>query len=255
MTYEAEHPQADLEQLDRLVDGELSETERRRVLSGLDAAPDGWRRCALAFLEAQTWRQACRDPLAKRPVAEPAAAGLTTGISDGWSRAWRWATPLALAASFLIGIGLSLVWRPGGAGDGLRPATTHQVVQQKLEPHEATVVARAPRPGTPQEAVAAGEGPAARVRLVWAGDGGDSPADPEAGVQEVELPVIDSQELERSWQDMAQGLSGDLLRRLGQLGHRVRVERQMVPVQMDDGRPAAVPVDRVNVIFVGNDYQ
>src|SRR5690349_18552203 len=41
--------------LDRLVDGELSELERQELLSALDDEPAGWRRCALAFLEAQTW--------------------------------------------------------------------------------------------------------------------------------------------------------------------------------------------------------
>src|SRR5438876_11522290 len=44
--------------LDRLVDGELPERERRELLLRIEKEPDGWRRCALAFLEAQIWRQA-----------------------------------------------------------------------------------------------------------------------------------------------------------------------------------------------------
>jgi hypothetical protein len=47
--------------LDRLVDGELPEVERRELLIRFENEPDGWRRCALAFLEAQTWRQALRS--------------------------------------------------------------------------------------------------------------------------------------------------------------------------------------------------
>src|SRR5262245_7197050 len=39
---------------DRLVDGELSADERRHFLTSLDDRPDGWRRCAIAFLEAQS---------------------------------------------------------------------------------------------------------------------------------------------------------------------------------------------------------
>ena len=39
---------------DRLVDGELSPGERRQLLASLDNQPDGWRRCALSFLEAQS---------------------------------------------------------------------------------------------------------------------------------------------------------------------------------------------------------
>src|SRR5260370_29148905 len=42
----------------RVVDGELPEGERRELLVRLEKVPDGWRRCALAFLEAQIWRQA-----------------------------------------------------------------------------------------------------------------------------------------------------------------------------------------------------
>lgn len=47
-------------QLDRLVDGELSHDEYRQVMARLEAAPDGWRRCAWAFLESQSWREAMR---------------------------------------------------------------------------------------------------------------------------------------------------------------------------------------------------
>lgn len=43
--------------LDRLVDGELSESDRSELLLQLEHEPEGWRRCALAFLEAQCWKQ------------------------------------------------------------------------------------------------------------------------------------------------------------------------------------------------------
>jgi hypothetical protein len=45
----------DDQQLDRLVDGSLEEHDRRDFLIRLENEPDGWRRCALAFLEAQAW--------------------------------------------------------------------------------------------------------------------------------------------------------------------------------------------------------
>ncbi len=59
---------------DRLVDGELPEPERREVLLTLDRQPDGWRQCALAFLEAQTWGQTLtqyvREPSRAAPAGE-----------------------------------------------------------------------------------------------------------------------------------------------------------------------------------------
>jgi hypothetical protein len=47
-------------ELDRLVDGDLTPRERRQLLAALADEPGGWQRCALAFLEAQSWRKACR---------------------------------------------------------------------------------------------------------------------------------------------------------------------------------------------------
>jgi anti-sigma factor RsiW len=45
--------------IDRLVDGELDEADREALLRRLDREPGGWKRCALAFLEAQAWADAC----------------------------------------------------------------------------------------------------------------------------------------------------------------------------------------------------
>src|SRR5688572_19989410 len=55
--------------LDRLVDGELSELERQELLSALDDEPAGWRRCALAFLEAQSWEADLKAFRDEPPVA------------------------------------------------------------------------------------------------------------------------------------------------------------------------------------------
>jgi anti-sigma factor RsiW len=46
----------DSETLDRLVDGELSPAEYRRVLQALEQQPGAWRKCAEAFLQAQAWQ-------------------------------------------------------------------------------------------------------------------------------------------------------------------------------------------------------
>ena len=43
--------------LDRLVDGELTDEQEREILLQLERDPSGWRRCALAFLEARCWQR------------------------------------------------------------------------------------------------------------------------------------------------------------------------------------------------------
>jgi hypothetical protein len=42
-------------EIDRLVDGELTESEQRELLRRLEDQPAGWRQCALAFVESQVW--------------------------------------------------------------------------------------------------------------------------------------------------------------------------------------------------------
>ena len=60
-------------QLQRLVDGELNETECRRLLARLDGVPNEWRRVALAYVEQQLWATACRGEV--RPAGDPVGAG------------------------------------------------------------------------------------------------------------------------------------------------------------------------------------
>src|SRR5262245_23884505 len=43
--------------IDLLVDGKVIDAVRREWLMRLDNTPDGWRRCALAFLENQTFAE------------------------------------------------------------------------------------------------------------------------------------------------------------------------------------------------------
>lgn len=62
-------PEALEEEIELLVDGELEEDERAALFRRLDGADEarGWKRCALALLEAQAWRSAmeCDPPVPK----------------------------------------------------------------------------------------------------------------------------------------------------------------------------------------------
>jgi len=63
--------------LDMLVDGELADDQRRELLVRLNETPDGWRRCALAFLEAQSWRREMGVV-----VREPTGVVTIGGVTD-----------------------------------------------------------------------------------------------------------------------------------------------------------------------------
>src|SRR5262245_12171391 len=98
-------------QIDRLVSGELSDSERRSVLAWLDEDVRRWRPCAIAFLEAQTWEaaasslSACGVTTAERSASEGKPAPVRRAIAQAHrSGLQALATIAAVAIAFLSGI-------------------------------------------------------------------------------------------------------------------------------------------------------
>ena len=117
------HDRNDDMRFDRLVDGEMSAEEYRSTLAGLDDEPGEWRRCAMAFLEAQALKQDLGD-LRESAVcthtqqAAPAKASLPKA---SLTFAKYWPMLLAMAASFLVAFGLGYAWRAPWSAAGQQP--------------------------------------------------------------------------------------------------------------------------------------
>lgn len=101
--------------IDRLVDGEISDDDRRALLLRLDEEPGGagWRRCALAFLESREWRGSLSHSPALRKHA-------TLPIRP--AQAWAMAASVALA--FWLG---SVTRRPAPAEAPAPPEAVAEV--------------------------------------------------------------------------------------------------------------------------------
>src|SRR5262245_61132861 len=85
--------------LDRLVDGELNDEERRELLLRLERTPDGWRRCAMAFLEGQAWRSEAKAMVhGPDATVRPAPAH---AIPPSWKGGLPWSS-FALAACLML---------------------------------------------------------------------------------------------------------------------------------------------------------
>ena len=82
---------------DRLVDNELNHEERDQLLGSLDERPDGWRKCALAFLEHQSWSRQIKS-IAAPPTSEKVALGRA---EQSWTANRRLGI-LAMAACLLV---------------------------------------------------------------------------------------------------------------------------------------------------------
>jgi hypothetical protein len=197
--------------LDRLVDGELSPLEQRELLSQLDDEPNGWRRLALAFVEAQAWR---REFAALSASTAQPSSRLVGTFGPSAKHTSRWL--LTLAASLALAFGLGLVVR------GPTPA---------LAPDNGVVTA-ASQGAFPQ--------PFDRelVRMV---DG-----------QTVDLPIFEAAQVSPDWVRSRPNLVPPPVRHeLERSGHRVQQRRVFVPLILENGRPAVVPIDEAEVQFVG----
>jgi hypothetical protein len=232
-----ETPRDDAHWFDLLVDGELDDERRRELLSRLDDQPGGWRKCALAFLEAQTWRRELGDWVTDAKAQAPA---MPAAAVQARSRPWGLGSWLVVAASFVMAFGLGLYLR-----DLARPAFG---------------------PGPGQLAVDDARQPPALDAGLLAQQEYGSPAlpgggvmtmsfrpDPDGQLHELQVPFVDDPSV--SPERLARpspAIPLEVLRDLQRSGHRVEQSRQLLPFDLPDGRRGVVPVDRVNVHYVGN---
>lgn len=222
-------------QLDLLVDGQLDEAQRRELLTRLDAEPGGWRRCALAFLEAQAWREdlgGIARPASAEPLAPP-----VIGRRSRRSFA-RWPAVLAVAACFVMAFTLGIVIRPAWRGTVPR---LDQVARQTPEEGRQGKLGDEGLRGSLTDSTS----PWRMVTLTAP----DSPGEP------IRLPAVERNRMDDAWlQSLPAAVPPDVLRALERTGHTVRQSQQLLPVPLEDGRRLIVPVDQVEVHPVGK-YQ
>jgi hypothetical protein len=249
--------------IDRIVDGALSPAELRAALDRLDREADGWKRCALAFLEAQCWSQTFRQlgdttsrpPEQRRSPLRP--------VSDGLTAPKRWLAH-AIAAGIAIaafGLGLLANRPPAGAGrrsiearstpdaaslppsdTGLNPTESGlhgpSMADSAATPVIVTPVARSSR--TDVDDARQGIRLVGRVRL--------SSASADAEVPILSGPGIDAEWLENQPPPVSEYGQAVLERH----GYQVDQRRRLIPGTLSDGRAVAIPVDLVQIRYTGN---
>ncbi len=229
--------------LDRLVDGELTDEQEREVLLQLEQSPGGWRRCALAFLEARCWQREMgrmrqnlgADCLGTRLSRLDQAQRLVES-RGARQRGWGlWA--LTVAATFLVAFTVGRFLPQ--AFDADAPLQRLAQPDTQAGPHE-TLVARPRLPevdAVPSQPRAPLGDPIGNLTLV--DDSG----------REYAVPVYDWQQGQAD--QMMYGsspLPAELLRSLQR--HRVRQYQRYVPVKLGDGRQVVVPVQELDIARV-----
>ena len=207
--------------IDRLVDGCLDDAERRVLLLKLEDEPDGWRRCALAFLEDQAWRAALGVPAAPNVLKAPAVVP---------RRRWPVMLRMSAAASVLAATFAAGFATGGAPRSGIEPATGWQAAS-KADPARSGIALPPIREVGYVDVVDAsnGESPPGRVPIL-AGPGLD-----ERWLRE--QPPSVPEYVRAQWE---------------RKGYQVDERRRLVSLDLEDGRRVEIPVDEVNVEFVGN---
>jgi hypothetical protein len=226
----------DAEMLDRLVDGRLDANEYVELLLRLESLPDGWRRCALAFLETQAWRQ---DMGAlRRDASTPKSTSIGSSSPAGRIRTWQ--LLLAVAASFLIALGL-------GNMIGRRDLAASRPV-----PDRAPVVTNVPVATDSRKVSAPADNHASAETFAQGDTEQQWEASPDAEAPAWEIPVYDwaPQNAWRLTEDSS-AIPPQLIRVLEALGTRVQRQRNLLPLETEDGRQVVVPIERVEITPVG----
>jgi hypothetical protein len=209
-------------QLDRLVDGELNETDRRELLLQFEREPEGWRRCALAFLEAQCWKQElglmAPSTEAVASASTPVSPDVRPATSSGRA-SWRQhlATALTLCACFLIALAIGLNFRGGAGSTHNRDSSQVNPATHELNPSDELQI----------EGLN-GETESVRVPR----NRHDATAQNIADQRPDAMPQSVQREFER-------------------MGNEVVQKREVVPYPLKSGRSLMVPVDHAEIHYVG----
>ena len=210
----------DRRELDRLVDGALSREEYKALLEALDARPQRWRHCALAFLEQQALAREL-GALREEVDAPPPAARLRVARSDRWSSLRGLA--LAMAASFLVAFFLGT-------------AVSRNWLGPRQNGIPADQLAGGPEEANPDD-------PLGSLTFVVGDAGGD---------RRVSVPLFDAEQFDSAadwWTTSA--VPQETLDALERSGHQVLREKRWLPVDLRDGRSAIVPFEDVEIVPIG----
>ena len=235
--------------LDRLVDGEMASDEYRAFLANLDDEPGGWRRCALAFLEAQALEGelgAFRDERVKPLVSD---VNTTSPTAPAGRKRNMPLLVLAMAASFLLAFGLGYAlkapWQNGIPAGG-------DVAEQNPSGQNPGGNDIAPGPGesrladnqpdnrrpTPQ----LNQRPLENVTLVVGENA--------ASERRIELPVVHYGDVGDGYFRREHSAMPPEIREMLQRRGQLRRTQSYLPLEMDNGQRVVVPVEEVEIVPV-----
>ena len=254
------------DELERLVDGRLSHDEYRELLCRIEEHPDGWRKCALAFLEEQALRKELSDDLFSleqpatdephesanvadkhstdkiKPDAQPDRMQATSeffggssatknqpGLEQSWSEKVKlWMTIAAcFVGAFFIGVLASINWSDANVAD-VSPI-------KYLDTNPAPI----------ETLMSTDSRPAGNVTM--------SLNDPGQARQVLNVPIYDGEKQADEYVDMVeQGMPLELNKMLKDSNLHVEKKQYVVPVDGESGKWLLVPIEQLRIAPADN---
>lgn len=245
------------DEIDWLVEGELTIAERDALVARFDRQPEYWRRCALAFMERDGLRRSLtairQNSMALSPSASELPKQLETDANVDPPTALRPAATvaqglplgfLAIAAAILLAIGIGLgAWlQPESSGDGNLIAdrspqdernATSLAAQQNADVwlQVSNVVKQLNVPDSEVIAVVSVSGDRSGREF---------------------LPVIESESLQRQVLDLPKPeVPSGYLEQAERAGWKFDVSRQFLSLNIPGGGSQLLPLDTLQYRFVG----
>jgi hypothetical protein len=230
---------------DLLADGELDSMRRHDLLSRLDASPDGWRRCALAFLEAQAWRSDVRVEFNARVAGKSYSHCRISDRNSPRAGARRWSM-LALALCVTFGAGWLM-----HAASNFRPDADGVSQPALVAGRESTPeTGNGTTPLEPDEAASPRQTSMRMAGILTL------QVDDRGQAREVRVPVLDASGIDvQRLLEQAPAARSPAVQALERRGHKVKMHRQLLTLDLKDGRKLFLPVDQMDVRFANRVYQ
>jgi hypothetical protein len=217
-------------QLQRLVDGELSSTERLEMLHKLDASPAAWRQVALAMLEEQDFVKQfgsrSHPPVREHQpivhaVNQPFISEVqsSTPTPTGKRRIPSiWVPALAASVLMLFGFSAGRFWNGGVSPTGEGRDIAANRPSMDMDTYEKSL-------------------PYADLRV---------PA------SDRDIPIYNANEIDPTYVLARQAKEVELINnRLRQSGYEIDMRQQYMTGQLRDGRQVVVPIQQVGLKPVG----
>ena len=218
--------------IDQLVDGELSRDDVERLLKRFDGDDGGWKRCALAFMEAQAFRE-CFLSLQPTERSKTSTRGTnhvpSAASAKPFSAYGYWSLALTTVAALLLAFVAGAI-----TSASFREAHTDAITNID-HPHSTTADSQ---PNTREV-----------VGMVI----NDSVTDQRFAIPVDELPEYESvDDIDQSAFLTQITAPEQVQQALDQLGLELQQSEDFRPYRLQDGRQVIVPIQRVNIVPVAD---